>query len=179
MHQFAVRLGDLQFRRTRLDHRLEHDLAHHLGGLRHPVPEHPRDGDQLLAGETHIDEHLRARRGLRVRTQMNRRVGIVDPRQTECPLHRLEQFQVDAGVLADLPRRHVHAVVTDDAARRHQHRRELCPDVLDGEPVAEQPLDQLGPFGPCLPFETVEQARSLDGFDTRVVGHRLNVYLLS
>ena len=52
-------------------------------------------------------------------------------------------------------------------------------DVVDGEALAEQPLDQLGPFGACQPFETVEQARSLDGVDIDVVGHRLNVYLLS
>ena len=46
-----------------------------------------------------------------------------------------------------------------------------------GEALAEQPLDQLGAFGARLPFETVEQARSLDGVDIDVVGHRLNVYL--
>ena len=50
----------------------------------------------------------------------------------------------------------------------------MCSTV---KPVAEQPFDQLGPFGPCLAFETVEQARSLDGLDIDVVGHRLNVYL--
>ena len=110
---------------------------------------------------------------------MHRRVGIVDARETECPLHGLQQFQVDAGFLADLPRRHVHAVVPDDAARRHQHRRELRPDVFDGEALTEQPLDQLGPFRPCHPVETVEQSRSLDSFNIDVVGHRLNVYLLS
>ncbi len=32
---------------------------------------------------------------------------------------------------------------------------------------------------PCHPFETVEQSRSLDSFHIDVVGHRLNVYLLS
>ena len=75
--------------------------------------------------------------------------------------------------------RHIHTVVTDDAARRHQHRRELRADVFEGEALGEQPLDQLGPFGACHPLETVEQTRSLDGFDTDVIGHRLNVYLWS
>ena len=46
------------------------------------------------------------------------------------------------------------------------------------KPSREQPLDQLGPFFACQPLETVEQARSLDGVDTDVVGHRLNVYLV-
>ena len=104
LHQFAIRLGDLQFRRAGLDHRLKHHLPHHLGGLRHPVSEDARHGDQLLAGESDVDEHLCLRRGLGIGPQMNRRVGIVDPRQAECPLHRLEQFHVDAGVLADLSR---------------------------------------------------------------------------
>ncbi len=75
--------------------------------------------------------------------------------------------------------RHVHTVVADDAARGHQHRCELRPDVLDGEALAEQPFDQLGPFGAGHPFETVEQAGILDGVDTCVIGHRLNVYLWS
>ena len=52
----------------------------------------------------------------------------------------------------------------------------MCSTV---KPSAKQPLDQLGAFRPCLPFETVEQPRSLDGFDIDVVGHRLNVYLWS
>ena len=64
LHQFAIRLGDLQFRRARLDHRFQHDLAHHLRGLRHPVPEHARHRDQLFAGEAHIDEHPCLRRSL-------------------------------------------------------------------------------------------------------------------
>ncbi len=50
--------------------------------------------------------------------------------------------------------------------------------MFEGEALGEQPLDQLGPFGACQPFETVEQAGSLDGVDIDVVGHRLNVYLL-
>ena len=104
LHQFAVGLGDLQFRCARLDHRFQHDLAHHLGGLRHPLSEHARHGDHLLAGESRVDEHPCLRRSLCVGPQMHRRVRIVDPRETECPLHRLEQFEVDAGVLADLSR---------------------------------------------------------------------------
>ena len=91
----------------------------------------------------------------------------------------LEQFEVDAGLLADLPCRDVHTVVADDPTGRHQHRRELRPDVFDRETLAEQPLDQLGAFGADLPFETAEQPGSLDSFDTPVVGHRLNVYLWS
>ena len=66
LHQFPVRLGDLQFRRARLDHRLQHHLAHHLGGLRHALSEHPRHGDHLLAGEARVDEDPRACRGLGV-----------------------------------------------------------------------------------------------------------------
>ena len=51
-------------------------------------------------------------------------------------------------------------------------------DVLDGEALTQQPLDQLGPFFACHPVETVEQARRLDAVNTDVVGHRLNVYLV-
>lgn len=125
LHQFAVRLSDLQLRCAGLYDSLQHDLAHHLGGLGHPLSERARHGDHLLAGETRVDEYPRTHCGLGVGTQMNRRIRIVDAWETECPLEWLKHFEVDAGVLADLPRRHIDAVVPDEAACRHQHRREL------------------------------------------------------
>ena len=44
--------------------------------------------------------------------------------------------------------RHVHAVVTDDAARGHQHRRELRPDVLDGETRRRAAIRSARPVRP-------------------------------
>lgn len=106
---------------------------------------------------------------------MHRRIRIVDSGQTECPLHRLKQFKIYAGVLADLPGGHVCAVIAHDATRRHLHRREVAADVLERETFRQKPLDQFRPFGARHPLETVEQSRGLDRLP-RVVGHRLNVY---
>ena len=57
---------------------------------------------------------LRSRRGLTVGSQVNGRIRILDSGQTECTLDGLQQLQVDAGFLTDLPRRHANAVVPDD-----------------------------------------------------------------
>jgi Mrp family chromosome partitioning ATPase len=89
--------------------------------------------------------------------QMRRRVGIVDAHQADGPLHPLQQFKVDAGRLADLAGGHVITVVTDQPARRHQHRNRGCPDLLSGDALLEQPRDQLGPLGTSAALQTVEQ----------------------
>ena len=46
------------------------------------------------------------------------------------------------------------------------------PDLVDGETLLQQPLDEFCPFGARLSFEAVEQA----AFDVDVFGHGPNVY---
>src|ERR1700736_103640 len=94
------------------------------------------------------------------------------PGQAERPLEGLQQLQVDAGFFANLTRRHMNAVITDDATRRHQHRGELCPDLFDGKTLAQQPLDQFGPLLARYSVEAVEQPRR---FDVDVASHSANV----
>ena len=92
-----------------------------------------------------------------VGAQMHGRVGVVDADQPNGALHALQQFQIDTGRLADLARRNVIAVVTHQPTRRHQHRSRRRADLVGGDALLEQPLDQLGALGACAAFQTVEQ----------------------
>ena len=108
-------------------------MAHGFRGLLETVAEHPCHGDHLLAAQAHVDEDLYAGRGFAVGPQQDGRVGIVGPRHAECALDRLQQLQIDAGFIADLAGRHMTTVVADDATRRQQHRRNVAPNLFDGE----------------------------------------------
>jgi hypothetical protein len=66
----------------------------------------------------------------------------------------------------------MNAVITDDATRRHQHRGELCLNLFDGKTLAQQPLDQFGPFLARYSVEAVKQPRRLD---VDVASHSANV----
>ena len=69
----------------------------------------------------------------------------------------LQQFEVDTGRLADLPRRDVIAIVTHQPARRRQHRNRGSLDLVGSNALLEEPLDQLGALGTCAALQTVEQ----------------------
>jgi hypoxanthine-DNA glycosylase len=99
-------------------------------------------------------------------------VGIVHGRKAHRPLDPQQQVEVDARLLADLPRRDVGAVVADQTSRRQQHRRERTADLVDGDTALLQPRDQLGAFGPRRLVQTVEQPGRFDV----LVGHQVKVY---
>ncbi len=61
------------------------------------------------------------------------------------------------GRLADFPRRDVVAVVTDQPAGSQQHRNRGCTNLLSGDALLEQPLDQLGALRAGVAFQAVEQ----------------------
>lgn len=126
----------------------------------------------MLGVQAQLDEPLGEGGGLAVGAHMNGRVRVVDADQTDGALHALQQSQVDAVGLADLPRRHVRAVVADDVAGGQQQRRIGRPDLLGGDALLEEPPHQFGPFrarGSLEPFEQV-----VDGVVVPVV-HVANV----
>ena len=154
-------LRGLQFGVTRLQDGRQRGITHHFGGVRKPFGENTNDLHYLIGMDTELEELLRVGGGRPVGAQMHGRVGIVDAHQPDGPLDALQQFQVDAGRLADLARGHVIAVVTDQLARRHQHRNRRRPDLLSGDALLEQPLDQLGALGTSAALQTVEQLLDL------------------
>ena len=171
-HHRLGTLGDVQFGRTGLRYRRQRRVAHHLGRTGQTLGQHPHDHDDLVGIEPQLDEPLRMRGGLGVGPQVNGGVRIVNPRQTDGPLHALQQFEVDARLFTDFARRNVNAVVTESRREASSIGRERIADLLDGEAPLEQPRDQFGAFGTRFALESVEQS---GGFDVDVFGHRLNV----
>ena len=90
--------------------------------MRKPFGENTNDLHHLVGMDAQLEEFLRVCGGGPVGAQMYCRIGIVYPHQPDGALHALQEFQVDAVVVADLPRRDVIAIVTHQPARRRQHR---------------------------------------------------------
>jgi hypothetical protein len=153
-------------------HCLQDDLTHRFGGLRKPLGQHPRHRYHLLAAEAEPNIVDRPRGNLCVSAVEDSGMRIIDPRQAQRPHVRLQQLEIDSGLITDLTRRDAHTVVAHDAAGGQQHRRNLVTNLLDGEPLAQQPFDQLGPLLAGDSLEAVEQAGCLSPY---VAPHLANV----
>ena len=111
----------------------------------------------MVGVQPQLDEPLGVRGGFAVGTHVDDRVGVVHSGQTDRALHALQQHQVDAVALADLAGRYVGAVVADQVAGGQQQRRVGRPDLVGGDALLKQPLDELGPLGARGALESVEQ----------------------
>ena len=111
----------------------------------------------MLGIQAQFDETLGVGGGFTVGAHVNDGIGVVDPRQTDRALHALQQGQVDAVGLADLPGGHVGSVVTDEVAGGQQQWRIGRPDLFGGDALLEQPLQQFRPLGACAALESFEQ----------------------
>lgn len=101
----------------------------------------------MVGIQPQLNEPLCACGRLTVGTHVHHRVRIIHSGQTDSALHPLQQLEVNAIVLANLPCGYVGAVVADEVAGGQQQRRVGRPNLVGGDALLEQPLDKLRTLG--------------------------------
>ena len=125
----------------------------------------------MIGIQPQLNEPLRVCGGFAVGAHVHDGIGVVHSRKTDRALHALQQHQVDAVALADLPCRNVRAVVADQMAGGQQQRRVGRPDFVGGDALLKQPLDQLGSLRARGAFQSAKQIVDVPRFFIDAVIH--------